>query len=89
LSVRESHSLREDRMRVIIITRNHHITGEVTIAPGERLTDYLVEAKSFIAVTNAEIATLEDRQLFITPFLNVHRDHIEIVLPADLAKVVL
>jgi hypothetical protein len=75
-------------MQVIIITRNHRITGEVTIAPGERLTDYLVEAKNFIAVTNAEIATLEGHPLLVTPFLNVHRDHVEIVLPFDLAQVI-
>lgn len=75
-------------MQVIIITKNHRVTGEITVAPGERLTDYLVEAKPFIAVTNAEISTSEGHLLLTTPFLNIHRDHIEIILPADLAKLI-
>jgi len=45
------------------------------------VTDYMVEAKDFIAVTDAEVWELGDRRIMTAPFLNVHRDHIQIVTP--------
>jgi hypothetical protein len=49
--------------------------------PGARVTDYLVEAKNFIAVTDAEVRDLNDRHIMNTPFLNVSLECIQIVAP--------
>jgi hypothetical protein len=45
------------------------------------VTDYLVEAKNFIAVTDAEVRDLNDRHIMNTPFLNVALECIQIVAP--------
>ena len=43
----------------------------------------MTEARDFIAVTNAEVWELQPggRQVAAAPFLNISRDHIEIILP--------
>lgn len=46
---------REDRYKVVILTATCRIEGEIARYPGARLTDYLVEANSFLAVTSASI----------------------------------
>lgn len=76
----------KDRMKVIIFTKNLRIRGDIAKYEGVRLTDYLVESKIFIAVTDAKVSDKNDRQIAETSFLNVHRDHIEAILPAALTK---
>ena len=76
---------RQDKMRVTIFTGNYRITGVIELFQGGRLTDYLAEAGSFIAVTNAEVVDRDNHKILTTSFLTVHRDNIEIILPADLA----
>jgi len=76
----------EDKMRVMIFTRNYRITGVIELLQGARLTDYLAEAGSFIAVTNAEVLDRDNHKILTTSFLNVHRDNIEIILPAELSS---
>ena len=71
---------------VIILTADYRIRGDIDVAPDERITDYITAAKSFLAVTNAEVRTLEGRILFISPFINVHRDHIVVVAPEELTS---
>ena len=48
---------------------------------GARLTDYMTEAKAFFAVTDAEVWELTPggRQVLSAPFINVSRDHVEVV----------
>ena len=75
---------REDKMKVTIFTGNYQITGVIELFSGARLTDYLAEAGSFIAVTNADVLDRDNHKILTTPFLNVHRDNIEIILPAEL-----
>ncbi|MDW8467937.1 MAG: hypothetical protein RML56_01900 [Burkholderiales bacterium] len=43
----------------------------------------MAEAKDFIAVTHAEVYELEvgGRMLLSVPFLNVSRDHIQVIAP--------
>ncbi len=74
---------REDKMKVRIFTGNYQITGVIELFQEARLTDYLAEAKSFIAVTQAEVLDRNNHKILDAPFLNVHRDNIEIILPAD------
>jgi hypothetical protein len=77
---------REDKMRVTIFTGNYRITGVIELFQGGRLTDYLAEAGSFVAVTQAEVLDRDNHKILTTPFLNVHRDNIEIILPADICS---
>ena len=73
---------REDKMKVTIFTKNYQVTGVIELFQGARLTDYLAEAGTFIAVTNAEILDKENQKKIAASFLNVHRDNIEIIYPA-------
>jgi hypothetical protein len=77
---------REDKMKVTIFTGNYRITGVIELFQGARLTDYLTEAGSFIAVTDADVSDRDNHKILTTPFLNVQRDNIEIILPAELAS---
>jgi len=69
--------------KVTIFTGSYRIKGYVDLVPGARLTDYMTEAKDFIAVTNVEVyeAVLGGRQVLTAPFINVSRDHVQLVAP--------
>lgn len=73
----------ENRTKVTIFTGTYRIKGYIELLPGARLTDYIIEAKDFVALTNAEVyeAILGGRQVLTAPFINVNRDHIQIVTP--------
>ena len=73
----------EGKTRVTILTDIYRIKGDIDLLPGARVTDYLAEAKEFIAVTDAEVWEVVGRQVFTAPFLNVNRDHIQIVAPGS------
>lgn len=69
---------------VVLYTRRYVVTGYISLMPGARLTDYLRESRSFIAVAEATVTDLDGKELFRTPFLDVHRDTIELALPREL-----
>ena len=73
----------EPKTKVTILTSSYCIKGYIDLLPGSRVTDYMAEARDFIAVTNAEVWELQvgGRQVLSAPFINVSRDHIEIILP--------
>jgi len=73
-----------DKTKVVILTTNHRIKGYISLYSNARLTDYIVEAKPFIAVTDAEVMGINSKLIFNTSFLNVQKDHIEIIVPADM-----
>ena len=77
---------REDKMKVTILTGNYRIKGVIELFQGARLTDYLTEAGTFIAVTDADVSDRDNHKILTTPFMSVHRDNIEIILPAELAS---
>jgi hypothetical protein len=70
-----------NKTKVTILTGTYRVKGYIDLTPGARVTDYMVEAKDFIAVTDAEVWEIGDRKLMSTPFLNVSRRHIQIVTP--------
>jgi uncharacterized protein DUF6812 len=70
-----------NKTKVTILTGTYRIKGYIELTPGARVTDYLVEAKDFIAVTDAEVWEIGDRKILSAPFLNVSREHIQIVTP--------
>jgi hypothetical protein len=69
--------------KVTILTGSYRIKGYLDLVPGARLTDYMTEAKDFIAVTNAEVyeAVLGGRQVLSAAFINISRAHVQIVTP--------
>ena len=69
------------RTKVTILTGTYRIKGYVELLPGARLTDFMIEAKEFIAVIDAEVADLGGRLLLNEPFLNVSREHVQLVIP--------
>jgi hypothetical protein len=77
----------ENSTKVIILTDLFRITGNIALFTGARLTDFTSEAKTFIAVTNAEIRDHNRNHILSSSFMNVHRDHIEAIIPANLTKV--
>jgi len=70
-----------NKTKVTIFTGNYRIKGYIELVPGARVTDFMVEAKDFIAVTEAEIWELGDRKIMNAPFLNVSRQHVQIIMP--------
>ncbi len=75
--------MEETKTKVTILTPTYRIKGHIDLLPGARITDYMAEARDFIAVTNAEVWELQvgGRQVLSAPFISVSRDHIEIILP--------
>jgi hypothetical protein len=73
----------EHRTKVTILTAAYRITGYIDLLPGARVTDFLIEAKGFIAVTEAEVWEAGNRHLLSAAFLNVNRDQIQIVVPGN------
>ncbi len=73
----------DNRTKVTILTGSYRVKGYIDLIPGARLTDYLREARDFIAVTDAEVWELAigGRQLMSAPFLDVNREHIQIITP--------
>jgi len=74
-----------NRTKVTIFTGSYRIKGYIDLIPGARVTDYMAEAKAFMAVTDAEVWELEigGRQLISAPFLNVSREHIQVIVPGQ------
>lgn len=75
-----------DKSEVLLFTSTYQIRGKVALVPGARLTDYIVSANLFVAVADAEVRDKAGKVILNTPFLDIHRDHIEFILPADIAK---
>jgi hypothetical protein len=69
------------RTKVVILTRTYRIKGHIHLLPGARVTDFLVDSKDFLALTDVEIWEIGGRQVLTAPFVNVSREHIEIVMP--------
>ena len=68
---------------VSILTGTYRIKGYIDLLPGARVTDYMLEGKNFIAVTDVEVWEMAGggRQVLIAPFVDVARDHIQVILP--------
>ena len=73
----------DEKTKVTILTSTYRIRGYVELLPGARITDFMTESRDFIAVVNAEVWELQvgGRMVLSAPFINVSRQHIEIILP--------
>jgi hypothetical protein len=70
-----------DKTRVVILTERLRIEGEIGLLPGVRLTDYMTEAKMFIAVSNVTVTDFDGNKRLRGTLLNVHRDKINVIMP--------
>ena len=60
---------------------HYRIKGYIDLLPGARVTDFMNDARGFIALTEAEVWEVAGRQVFAAPFLNLNRDHVQIITP--------
>jgi hypothetical protein len=73
------------RTSVVIETTRYSITGQVTLPPHARLSDYANDvAREFFAVTNAHVAPLDQPERGrYAPFALVARHEIAMLYPGD------
>lgn len=71
----------QNRTRVHIYTDQFIIDGEIGMFSDTRMTDYIISAHEFIAVTNARVLTPDEKVLFHTDFLNIQKNKIVIIVP--------
>ncbi len=71
----------EGKTKVTILTATYRIKGHIDMIEGARVTDYFIEAKEFIALTDAEVWEVSGRQVCIAPFMNISREHIQVIVP--------
>ncbi len=67
--------------QVVIFTDAFRIRGSIDLLPGARITDFMSEARDFIAVTNAEVRRINGDHVMDVAFLDINRDHIQLVVP--------
>ena len=72
-----------NKTKVIILTGNYRIKGKINIPTGVRITDYILEAKDFVAITDATVWNLDGDQLIKQSFIDVSREHIEVIAPDE------
>lgn len=71
--------------RIVILTKHYRIEGNIALVPGARVTDYMHEANQFFAVTEADVLTYDGHyRVLRSPFINVNRDLVEVIAPAEL-----
>jgi hypothetical protein len=73
----------ESTTKITILTGTYRIKGSIHLQTRARVTDYMVESRNFIALTNAEVWEPDGRQVLTAPFLDVSREHIQVVVPED------
>lgn len=73
--------MNDNKTRVTILTGSYRIQGYIDLLPGARVTDFMHESKEFVVVTDAEVydAEASGRQVLVAPFVDVNRNHIQIV----------
>ena len=73
----------DEKTKVTILTSTYRVRGYIDVLPGSRITDFMASARDFIAVVIAEVWELQPggRQVATAPFINVSRQHIEIIYP--------
>lgn len=74
---------KKDTVRVMVITKDHRIEGDMHILEGSRLTDSLnSRGKDFYALTNAKIFQLVGDELIASPeYVAVAREGMTAIFP--------
>ena len=73
----------EAKTRIVVMMGNYRITGSIDLIPGARVTDYLMECKDFMAVTDAEVWDSNGRKMMTSSFMNINRNRIDLITPED------
>jgi hypothetical protein len=73
----------EETTKVIALTRNLRITGEISLIPGGRLTDFMNKANQFIVITNAKVTSFEGEEITSGAFLNLNLNMVEVIMPEE------
>ncbi len=76
----------EGKTTVRIHTTHYNIIGQISHFSETRLTDYMNEAKEFIAVMDAEVRDKTGARVLNASFLNLSRNHIEMIMPAEMVE---
>jgi len=76
----------QGRTTVRIYADQFMLVGNIAMFADSRLTDFMVGAHEFIALTDVTVSNLEGRALFKTAFLNVQKEKITIILPEDMVR---
>lgn len=76
---------KKDVIRVMVITKDHRIEGEMHILAGSRLTDSLnSRSKDFYPITNASIFRVSDDRLVASPsYVAVAREAVVAIFPVE------
>lgn len=71
----------DTKTKVTILTESYRITGYIDLLPGARVTDFMHESKEFVVVMDAVVCESDaaGRQVLVAPFVDVNRNHIQIV----------
>ncbi|MHB1342295.1 MAG: DUF6812 domain-containing protein [Coriobacteriia bacterium] len=74
---------KKDTVRVMVITKDHRIEGDMHILEGSRLTDSLnSRGKDFYALTNAKIFAVTTDELVASPeYVAVSREGMTAIFP--------
>ncbi|MGB4593414.1 MAG: hypothetical protein WBI63_06530 [Coriobacteriia bacterium] len=74
---------KKDTVRVMVITKDHRVEGDMHILEGSRLTDSLnSRGKDFYALTNAKIYQLVSDELIASPeYVAVAREGMTAIFP--------
>lgn len=75
----------KDKIRVMIVTSDFRIEGDIHILVGSRLTDALnSKAKDFFAITNTRIMRVcDDTVLYEPSYIAINRDSIACLFPLE------
>lgn len=75
------------KTRVLILTDLYRIKCSLNIMPGVRLTDYIRSESNFIAVTSAEVYSIEGNKLILAAdFMDLNKNSIQIITPSDMIE---
>ena len=77
--------LKKEVVRVLIITKEYQIEGEIQTHEGYRgrFSDLINDDKRFIGINNAEVTTFSDRTKRSLKFICVNKNSIEMIYPTE------
>ncbi len=76
-----SEKIDKTAVAAVIRTKQDIIIGYLHVRPIVRIIDELLNAKKFLAVTNATVYDIHGKVLFRTNFLAINRDDVTYIIP--------
>jgi hypothetical protein len=78
--------IKKNAVRAVIMTTAHKIIGVIYVRPDQRIKDELDQDEKFLAVTDANIFSLADEEVYQTSFIAIQRSQIVWVIPESEKK---